>query len=51
MNEIMNPPRITYPTNEEFAAICRVDNTVANNSIMVFIRPATEKEVDQKETL
>ena len=47
MNKIMNPPRITYPTNEEFAAICRVDNTIANNSIMVFIRPATEKEVDE----
>lgn len=45
MNEIFNPPRITYPTDEEYAVICRIDSTAMRNSILVFIRPATEDDI------
>lgn len=46
MNEIMNPMRITYPTDEEYAVICRVDKMADKESVLVFIRPAKEKELE-----
>lgn len=47
MNEILNPMRIIYPTDEEYAIVCRVDKITDKESILVFIRPAKETELDK----
>lgn len=39
----MNPPRIIYPTDEDYAPICRIDT--GSNSFMVYIRPGTDEEI------
>lgn len=47
MNEIMSPPRIIYPTDEDYAVVCRVDNIAIRDSILVYIRPAIESQLDE----